>query len=187
MRPARAPGPPPTAWLKYAGLSVDPEKQKEQFQQAWTRAVAAAAGVAVSEPSVDDDSVDIELKGGPGWGPRRPRLEAQLKCTQTVQPGGGDLQYPLKIKNYNDLRPEQSELLVPRILIVLIVPTSVDDWLAIDDHQLVGRHCGYWVSLRGAQPTTNTTTVTVTVPGAQRLDRPGVEDLMTRIANGNWP
>jgi Domain of unknown function (DUF4365) len=166
---------------------VDPNQQKEQFSNAFTRAVSAAAGFAVAEPSVDDDSVDIALIGGPGLGPRRPRLEAQLKCTEGSEPSGEDFGYQLRLKNYDDLRPPAEELCVPRILIVVRVPPGVGDWAQASDSQLVLRRCGYWRSLRGEPDVTNTTTVTVRIPVAQRLDVPQLQRLMGEVANGEWP
>jgi hypothetical protein len=118
---------------------VDPSQQKEQFSNAFTRAISAAAGFAVAEPSVDDDSVDIELIGGRRWGPRRPRLEAQLKCTAGPEPSGEDFGYVLPLKNYDDLRPPAEALLVPRILIVVRVPPGPGDWTQASDSQMVSR------------------------------------------------
>ena len=57
-------------------------QQKEQFSKAYIRAIAAVGGLRVSEPEVDDDSIDMTLaaRGGSG-GVRSPKLDLQLKCT----------------------------------------------------------------------------------------------------------
>jgi hypothetical protein len=68
------------------------------------------------------------------------------------------VRYPLNLKNYNDLR---INALVPRILVVVLVPENLADWLVQSEDELLMRHCGYWVSLRGLPETPNATTVTV--------------------------
>jgi hypothetical protein len=115
------------------------DDQKEQFSFAYARAVAAVAKVAVSEPAVDDDSVDLEfkLKGG-GGAFRSPQLGAQVKCTETANVHQDHIAYALKLKNYEELRP--TNLLVPRILIVVTVPDDLNDWLNhSEQEEQVGR------------------------------------------------
>jgi len=144
------------------------EQQKEQFSIAYVRAVAAAAGVNIYKPEVDDDSVDI------GFCTRivrermqRPKLEAQLKCTVGVAEDEVEFRFPLKVKNYNDLRDDD---IVPRLLILVVVPAEVDGWLHQTPEQMVLRKSAYWVRLTGLPETTNTTTVTVPVPKNQLFD-----------------
>jgi hypothetical protein len=78
--------------------------QKEQFSNAFTRAVAAAANVAVEEPSVDDDSIDIPFRGDRSIGARRAQLDAQLKCTEQLKAVDGGFSFFLKRKNYDELQ-----------------------------------------------------------------------------------
>src|SRR5438874_4721373 len=129
--------------------------RKEQFGRAYVRAVASVAGFSVYEPDVDDDSVDLGLasRGAEGT-TRAPRLEMQLKST-SVQDVLEDehLRFPLPVKNYNDLRPEN--LLVPRILVVALLPAEMEDWLTQNEEQLAMRRCAYWLSLRGREATEN--------------------------------
>src|ERR1700719_251740 len=139
------------------------DDQKQQFSFAYVRAVAAAGQIAVSEPAVDDDSIDLlfQQKGG-GGAIRSPRLEAQVKCTESASVHAEHVAYPLKLKNYEELRSE--DVLVPRILIVVMVPADLKDWLAHSEEELAMRRCGYWLSLVGLRDTTSTTTVTVHLP-----------------------
>ncbi len=83
----------------------------------------------------------------------------QLKCTSQEVLRGGEVRFPLKRKNYDDLRA--MELLVPRILVVVLVPEQPADWIGQDEARLELRRCGYWSSLFGAAATDNETTVTV--------------------------
>lgn len=94
---------------------MDINQRKEQFSRAYVLAVAAAAGYAWYQPSVDDDSIDLGLavKGGGGT-VRSPRLEMQLKCRAAELPPGDHFSHDLKLKNYEDLR--DATVQVPRIL-----------------------------------------------------------------------
>ena len=111
-------------------------------------------------PGVDDDSIDMGIIGEiPG---RRPRLELQLKCT--ARRIADVMRFPLKRKNYDDLR---CDCWVPRILVVVAVPERSEDWLAETENQLV-MHCrAYWASLAGQPETTEEDAVTVELPANQ--------------------
>jgi hypothetical protein len=162
------------------------DEQKEQFSFAYARAVAAVAQVVVSEPTVDDDSVDLEFKKKGGGGVfRSPQLDAQVKCTESADIHANHIAYPLKLKNYEELRP--TNLLVPRILIVIIVPENLGDWLNHSEQELAMCKCGYWVSLRGEPTTTNTTNVTVHLPRQNQFTVAQLQQIMQRIGNGQTP
>jgi len=90
------------------------------------------------------------------------------------------LVYPLKRKNYDELR--LSDLLVPRLLVVVHVPESDEEWLRHSEDELALRRCGYWVSLRGEPETTNQTKVTVYLPRSNVLDVVGLRGLMGRAS-----
>lgn len=159
--------------------------QKEQFSRAYVQAVAAVAGCSWSEPSVDDDSVDLTLSTSGAFSTfRSPKLDVQLKCHADVQPTA-DFTFALKLKNYDDLRDDT--VLVPRILVVVIVPDDVPDWLVHAEPEMIVRRCGYWMSLRGMPATTNTTSVTVTISRSQWFCPTELEAMMQRIGNGGLP
>ncbi len=159
---------------------MDINQQKEQFSNAFMQAIAAVAGFALSKPSVDNDSIDWVFSGsGNQQTSKRPRLEIQLKCTSNSQSLESEISFPLKVKNYNDLRVE--ELLVPRILIVVLVPEDISSWLAQTDEQMTLKKCGYWLDLRGSSETSNVETVTVHIPIAQRFTSEALTELMRQI------
>jgi hypothetical protein len=159
------------------------DMQKEQFSRAYVQAVAACAGFAWSIPSVDDDSVDLTLHQTGGGGTiRSPRLDIQLKCKANPTPAEDSFSFWLKLKNYDDLRDEH--VLVPRILVVVLVPDLAADWLTHSEAQLVLRRCAYWVSLRGLPQTTNATGETISIPRSQLFDVRAIETIMTDIGGG---
>lgn len=165
---------------------MEMSQRMEQFSVAYVRAVAATAGYSTYIPEPDDDSVDLGLAARGGGGTTRsPRLEMQLKCTYCGVLDDAEIKYPLKIKNYEDLRPDN--VLVPRILVVVIVPEALDGWLAHSEDSLSLHNCGYWMSLRGLGETVNTHSKTVALPRAQQYTVKQVQQIMSRIAGGGLP
>jgi hypothetical protein len=160
---------------------------KEGFSHAYARAVAHAAGYFVQEANrpFDGDGIDISIMHrGPGGAVRSPRLELQLKATEhavTTDP----FSYSLDVKNYDELRSE--ELQVPRILVVVVVPKDVSNWLSANEEELVLRHCGYWLSLRGSPASDNEATVTVKIPRSNCFHVAQLQALMGRIRDGGLP
>ena len=165
---------------------VDINQQKEQFSNTYLRAVATVAGYSLYRPDVDDDSVDwgIAARGGTGR-IRSPRLELQLKCTSRGVLDDNLVRYPLKLKNYDDLRMDN--FAIPRILVVIVVPDLIADWLQQSEDELSMRHCGYWVSLRGMPATPNTATVTVALPRTNQFTVAALQSLMQLISQGSQP
>jgi len=165
---------------------MDPNQQKEQFSDAFIHAAAAAAGFATSKPSVDDDSIDwmIHQTGGKG-SIRSPRLELQLKCTGAPDIEAAHLRFDLNVKNYRELIPE--DLMVPRILVLVVVPQDAESWLHMTEESLILRNCAYWISLRGLPPKENENTVVVRLPRVQRFDADALSSMMNRIGAGELP
>ena len=138
---------------------MDLNQRKARFSLSYIQAVASRAGFQVVEPKVDYDSVDGVLVGDFG---RRPRIEFQAKATardDVVK--GQQIHLPLPVKNYDDLR---IEAINPRVLIVLIMPKEIHEWIDQTADQLCMRHCAYWESLVGKPPTNNLYDITVRVP-----------------------
>lgn len=160
---------------------------KAEFSHAYVRAVAHAAGYFVQEAnrSFDGDGVDLTLLSrSPSGTVRSPRLDLQLKAT--ASPIVEDpFPYDLDVKNYDELRSVQ--LQVPRILVVVSVPDSTASWVAATEDELILRHCGYWKSLRGEGPTTNSATIRIRVDRSACFHVDQVTAMMGRIGNGGLP
>ncbi|MGO9465044.1 MAG: DUF4365 domain-containing protein [Isosphaeraceae bacterium] len=156
-------------------------QRKEQFSRAYVHAVASAAGFTLYQPAVDDDSIDLGVAGRIAHDmPRPPRLEFQLKCTSGDAASGDHMVYPLKRKNYDDLRP--IDLVVPRILIVLIVPRDELEWVEQSEADLRLRRCAYWASLRGMPDKDNKGSVTISLPRRNLFSVEGLRGLMKRAS-----
>lgn len=167
------------------------DQRKEQYSFAYIRAVAAA-GFTVDERSVDDDSVDLQISSRSKLGTvKSPKVELQAKCLGEGVFDGTDFGYPLKLKNYDDLRDPGVQ--VPRILVVVRVPTNETQWLQGADDGLVVRHCGYWCSLRGHPAyaglaiNPENARVKVRLPRDQRFDVEGLRAMMDRVGRKELP
>ena len=156
---------------------MDRNQKKELFSTAFVKAIAAQVGFRTMIPDVDDDSVDIIIKGRGYSAPiRNPQLEVQLKCTATDDESSDVLKFNLSIKNYNDLRGD--DILSPRYLFVVVVPKEPKDWLSHEARFTKLQHCCYWMSIKDFPETTNTTSVTIDIPKTQVLSAESMLSLM---------
>ena len=168
------------------GGNMDENRQKEQFSDAYLRAVTATAGYNVYKPEVDDDSVDwgIGAHGGGGT-TRSPKVELQLKSTSRDVLKDDHVAFPLTLKNYDDLR--HTDYQVPRILVVVLVPKDAGAWIVQSEDCLALYHCGYWLSLYGRAEVTNSENVTVHLSRTNIFSVDGLTGIMDRIAKGGLP
>ena len=86
-----------------------------------------------------------------------------------------------RCKNYDDLR---TDTMVPRILIVVLMPKDNADWLTQTEEELCLRQCAYWASLEGQPPTSNTASVTVQIPTSNIFSTKQLIDLMQKAERG---
>ncbi|MGI2906403.1 DUF4365 domain-containing protein [Tolypothrix sp. VBCCA 56010] len=114
-----------------------------------------------------------------------PRLELQLKSTSTDVLDENAIRYPIKLKNYDDLRI--TNFAIPRILVVILIPENLADWLQQSEQELCMKYCGYWVSLRGMPQTQNSTTVTITIPKTNQFTVVALQSIMQGIGQGVKP
>lgn len=154
--------------------------QEEQLSLAYVNALAACAGFVTSVPVLDRDSVDLHVQAG---GTGRPALDLQLKATAALRRSQeGFVSFPLKIKNYDDLRGETQ---TPRLLVVLELPADESRWMTVTDEKLVLRRRAYWLSLQqGFSEQAGQQTVTVRIPESHLLDVDALRDLMEQSRSG---
>jgi hypothetical protein len=160
---------------------------KEAFSHAYIRAIAHAAGYFVHEANrpVDDDGVDLTLLSrGTGGAVRSPRLDLQVKGTAKLS-SEDPFPFDLSAKNYDELR-SSAEFQVPRILVVVIVPDDVAQWVSATEQELVMRHCGYWKSLRGEPASGNDTMQRVKLSRSARFHVDQVKEIMDSIREGTF-
>ena len=169
--------------MSIAGVGMTENEQKQQLSVAYVHAVAARAGYACQIINVDDDSVDVQLAAKGRIHDkavlRSPKIDVQLKATAQRVLGDEHLAFSLKLKNYNDLREES---LVPRLLVVLLLPEDDGRWLEQTEDQMISRHCAYWRSLLGQPETDNATSVAVHLPREQRFTVASLRALMEKVS-----
>lgn len=108
-------------------------------------------------------------------------IEIQLKATrQSLVEQNGRMSYPLDVGQYHRLR--QPRRASPIFLVLLRLPEDSSQWLTHSADALVARRCAFWVSLRGAGDTPNTTTQTVYIPTRNVLSVESLMSLMTRAS-----
>ncbi|MDM8558411.1 DUF4365 domain-containing protein [Candidatus Parabeggiatoa sp. HSG14] len=163
-------------------------QQQEQFSRAYVHTIASVAGFTIYIPQVDDDSVDLGIAQTGGRGTiSSPRLEIQLKCTyyHKLETSLPNFSYPLKRKNYDDLRTPN--VMIPRILVVIRVPEDIAYWLHHDSEQRQTlRYGGYWLSLQG-MPQKNQKSIMVHLPRHQQFTIDSLQNIMQRLSQGGLP
>lgn len=163
---------------------------ESELSYAYLHAVASKAGMACTPAGRHEDSngVDAQVTA---WGPftgggyiTEVTMKIQLKATVAVPADNGThLSYSLQgIDRYDDLR--SNALGVPRFLVVLFLPTADTDWLVHSVDSLILKRCAYWVSLRNAPPTTNSTATTVYLPKGQIFGPGQLVNLAAQLSHG---
>ena len=160
--------------------------QKALFSHGYITALAATAGYNVSVDAIDDDSIDCMLKSRE---PGRGRIEVQLKATSTFPAHGStaDLPFSISSKNYDDLRLHPNDFLVPRMLVVLLLPANLANWLTHSSTETTFRHAAYFRNLSGLPPI-STGTTTVHISWHDQLTVLSLTNLMLHVrTNGVLP
>jgi hypothetical protein len=162
---------------------------KAEFSQAYVRAIAHAAGYFVLEANrnMDSDGVDLTVFARTSVGNtiRSPRLDIQLKAT-AVQVTEDPIPFDVEAKNHVELCA--TDFQIPRILVVVYLPNDTPtSWVKATEEELVLRKCGYWISLMGQTPTSNSTTHRVRIPRSNCFHVAQLQDIMSRISSGGTP
>jgi hypothetical protein len=160
---------------------MDENEQKQQLSFAYLHAVASAAGFACQAPGVDDDSVDRTLVAR-GWVHeksvlRSPKIDVQLKSLTHAPLTAGEKAFTFRLtkKNYDDLR---HRAMVPRLLVVLLLPHDRGQWIEQDDERMLSRYAAYYVSLSGMAEASHRGKVPVVLPRRNLLSVENLRRLM---------
>jgi hypothetical protein len=166
---------------------------ESELSYAYLHAVAAHAGMAckVGTRHEDNNGIDAVVTA---WGPfegggylSEVTLNVQLKATisEPVRDGGHFSYFLRGARAFDDLRIEA--VAIPRILVVLFLPTDAAMWLEHSSEQLALRRCAYWQSLRGAAETSNESGITVKLPITQEFNATALKKLMARLSIPDYP
>ena len=168
---------PASAWVSQC---------KEDFSEAYVRSVTAAAGCRLDNVTRDYDGIDAYVVRylDEGTVPDA-ALRLQLKSTHAVTWYEDEFAYALPIRNYNKLRVRRSN--APALLVVVVVPDDPNDWTQQDEDSLHLLRAGYWVNLLGEPEKPNTTSITIRVPRTNLLTVEGLDGIMSRVVEDDFP
>ncbi|MEU7601939.1 DUF4365 domain-containing protein [Streptomyces sp. NPDC041003] len=165
-----------------------PKKQRmEMLQDSYLRAVAAAAGCTMAKPE-PDDGIDWVLSHASNahTADCQIDLKIQLKSTWTSGPNPKNGFVSVNLSNNRLKLLAQSPVIVHRILVAMIVPEDVAEWVEASHDIFSLRHCAYWSSVTGLQPSGIENTA-VRVPTSQIFDDKTLCDIMARVGVGGTP
>lgn len=155
---------------------------EDAIAQLYIRAVATKAGYVTAVPEFDRDCIDMIVSAG---GEMRPSIGLQLKATINLSEVGASrdsYSFQCPRRAYDLLRLPS---LTPRLLVVMRLPRDPDQWLSLEDEELVVRHSAYWVSLLGApEIDSGRDSKAVHLPKVNRLDLNGLRQLMEQARTG---
>ncbi len=166
---------------------LDPKDIESELSYAYLHAVASAAGVNCvgANRHTDNRGIDATLtcyKQFPDSWKEEIDLKVQLKATiKNIPETDTHFSYFFTgVKQYDFLREETKSQ--HRLLIVLFLPANHDEWLNVSAEKLVLRNCAYWVSLRNADVSGNTTGTTVYIPKEQVLTPDNLLEIFEKLS-----
>jgi hypothetical protein len=166
---------------------MDENEQKQQLNFAYLQAVASAAGFACQPHEVDNDSVDRTILAR-GWVHQRavlrsPRIDVQLKSLthDPLEAAEESFVFRLPKKNYDDLR---QRLMVPRLLVVWLLPHDPGPWLEQDHQRMLSRYAAYYVSLCGLPQAPQRHQVPIELPRKNLFSVAKLRRLMAQASRG---
>ncbi len=162
---------------------MDENSQKEEFSYGYIHTLASVCGYVAhrADRQLDNRGIDLEIIGSELEDGDAPRIVVQSKCTTTkyFYEKKDCFKYDLEVKNYNKLIKKSID---PTILIVVVVPVEIREWIYIDElkKETLLKHYAYWVSLQGQSATKNTETIRITIPKEQILTEEALKTIMQK-------
>ncbi|NYS20830.1 DUF4365 domain-containing protein [Streptomyces sp. SJ1-7] len=159
----------------------------ETLQVGYLHAVAAAAGCSLSQP-FPDNGIDWHVSHGAAAHTvdDEVTIKVQLKCTYQIPPHPAGGEFSFTLDNAHLVKLARTPVSVHKILVVMLVPRSQDEWLSAGPGSLDLRHCCYWTNLAGHAVTGRYRT-TVRIPTARIFDDRALCDIMARVGAGGRP
>jgi hypothetical protein len=159
--------------------------RKSEISVAYLHSIAAKCGFEFSEPRIDNDSADVLLSANGKLSIdstlTSSKIEIQLKATVNWVIKEGKISFSLTKKNYDDLR---AKTVVAKILVLLCLPKTEEEWISHSIEQLTIRKCAYWISLKDYPERDNESNVTVHL---EELFSPEtLKDLLLKISKEEW-
>lgn len=139
--------------------------RKEDLSKSYLQALCAVKEIAMEINTHDDDSIDFILKKMLTLNSGKPfnaAIGVQLKSSSSNYTETGSFySWPLKIKNYRDLRMDST---IKSYLFLLILPRNEDEWIMQNIESLTIKKCMFWLDLKEMPDSENIETVTLHFP-----------------------
>ncbi|TKA00106.1 DUF4365 domain-containing protein [Actinacidiphila oryziradicis] len=166
---------------------LEQKRRMEMLQDSYLRAVAAAAGCTMAKPD-PDDGIDWQLchSSESHTTDCQIDLKIQLKSTWTSAPNPANGFVSVTVANDRLRMLARTRVTVHRILVAMIVPENVADWIDASHDIFQLRHCAYWRSVTGVEPSGREKTA-VRVSTSQIFDDVALCGIMERIGKGGTP
>jgi hypothetical protein len=157
---------------------------KEEISYAYLHAVASQAGFKIDRPRIDDDSIDVTVSATGKLSSdskiHSPKLDIQLKATSQVLPSSDEaISFFLKKKNHDDLRAAS---MAPRILVVLCLPDTRENWVSHGIENLIIKKCAYWANIALLPACTQETGETIYLHKRNHFSPEALKQIMEKIA-----
>lgn len=158
----------------------------ELLQIGYLHSVVAAAGCTLGAP-FPDRGIDWTVNHESSAHLLDPEasIKISLKSTASIPPNPSGDHFSFRLENEHLRKLASSPVIVPRILVVMLVPRSWDDWIDVQPYSLAISHCSYWINLEGHKlPASSTGKTTVHVPTANVFDHNALCQIMQRVGAG---
>lgn len=166
-----------------------PKRQSmEVLQVGYLHAVAAAAGCTTAPVSPDRGIADWNVShiSTAHSVDTEATIKVQLKSTHQVSHSPSGEFWSLTLKNEHLRKLAQLPVTVPRILVAMILPPEIDDWVSVETEMMRLRNCAYWANLAGHAITGKDET-NVRVPTANVFDVAALCNIMSQVGQGQAP
>jgi hypothetical protein len=194
-QPVPVPGANPSAGAGAATLEplrgdIPPTACMEALQNGYLRAIAAAAGCAIAKPEPDTQGIDWDITHPSAHHTSDPlaQIKIQLKSTTQLAPSllEGKRDFPITLDNSHLKKLNPSPVTFVRLLVAMIIPGDMAEWVSSNGRALELRHCAYWVNLEGKE-VTGLRKTTVRVPMQNVFDDIGLCRIMRIVGTGETP
>lgn len=112
------------------------------------------------------------------------QVDVQMKCTSQDVLQSDGVHWPLTRDHYDRLR--DTETYNHKILVVLVVPENLLEWVRTEPGHMLAQGHAYWVCLEDAPPVT-TQSKTVVLPQSQVFNVEQLLGILQRVGNGGKP
>jgi len=108
-------------------------------------------------------------------------FHCQLKATTTSELRDHNVIYDMKVEAYNKLVGWEGSS--PCILVLFRLPKNSNEWLSLDEEQLLLKNCCYWEHVTGSHSTNNSRKRLI-IPRSQTFTPDTVIELLEKVSKG---